>query len=113
MQSLRLLPHLGASVDVQLEPGSKPEEDPLLRFEEGGRAQVAFFNRIDCSCFVEAGTQLGEASVVTLIQPDSPSSVLAGDPNIQDSTMPVINHVMESEVTRRRDMLCELMGEPQ
>ena len=68
MQSLRLLPHQSAAVDVQLEPGNKPGEsggiflepcasesvvqveDSLLCLEEGGCAQVAVFNNTGCSC---------------------------------------------------------------
>ncbi len=57
--------------------------------------------------------ELGEASVVTLIPPDSFPTEEARDPSSEDSTLAVVNRVTESEVTQRKQMLCELVGTPE
>ena len=62
---------------------------------------------------MEAGTELGEASVVTLIEPDSSSSEPPRDPSSQDSTMSVVNCVTEQEAAQRKQMLCKRLGEPE
>lgn len=131
VQSLNLLPHQGATVSVSLGPGSRlPESEPVLlepstcesfvhvddsvlQFDREGLAQVAIFNSTGCSCSVEAGMELGEASVVTLIPPDSFPTEEARDPSSEDSTLAVVNRVTESEVTQRKQMLCELVGTPE
>ena len=78
LQSVKLLPHQGAAVTVQVEGGSHPKEpqtllleanpdallkvqDSLLRVQEGHSSRVQVFNPSGFSCHVEAGSELGEA----------------------------------------------------
>ncbi len=133
VQSLRLLPHQGASVSVRLDPGSElPEsepvllepsmgaqepllhvEDAILRFNHEGLAQIAVFNTTGCSCSMEAGAKLGEASTVTLIHPDQIPSETARSQCGQDGIQPVIKHVTEWEPSQRKLVLQELVGKPE
>ena len=97
VQSLRLLPHQGASVTVQLHSDSELQntesmllepschqspvevDDSLPKFNRVGHGQVAVYNPTGCSCFLEAGAELGEASVIAVVQPDLAEA--AGDHN--------------------------------
>ena len=63
-------------------------DDSLLKFNRDGHGQVAVYNPIGCSCFLEAGAELGEASVVAVVQPDLAEA--AGDHNSQDSSPPFL-----------------------
>ena len=112
VQSLRLLPHQGASVTVQLHSDSKLQntesmllesschqspvkvDDSLPKFNGVGHGQVAVYNPTGCSCFLEAGAELGEASVIAVVQLDSAEAV--GDHNSQDSSPPILNHITGS-----------------
>jgi hypothetical protein len=131
VQSLRLLPHQGASVSVQLEPGSRLEkseavllepstresllqvEDSLLRFEGEGLVQIAVFNRTGCSCSVEAGAELGEASPVDLVLPEQQPFEATEGQNSQHGSQPAIRLVAEGEATQRKKALRELLGVPE
>ena len=128
VQSLRLLPHQGASVTVQLDSDSglqntesmllepschqSPVEvhDSLLKFNRDGHGQVAVYNPTGCSCFLEAGAELGEASVVTIVQPNLAEA--AGDHNSQDSSPPFLKHITGSCAVQRKQEIKELVGEP-
>ena len=131
VQSLRLLPHQGASVVVQLEPGRGLQEsdavllepstheslvqveDSLLCVKGDGLAQVAVFNHTGCSCSMEAGAELGEASPVDLVQPDQHPTEASEEQSCRSSSEAVIRHITEEEATQRKRTLCELVGNPE
>ncbi len=62
VRSVHLLPHQGATVQVQIDSGDK-----LCQPE-------SVFNPTGCSCSVEAGTMVGEACAVAVIEPSPCSS---------------------------------------
>ena len=115
VQSLRLLPHQGASVSVRLDPGCRLPESELMLLESSGRLPTTIqwrrtcpscrFNPTGCSCSVGAGVDLGEASFVTLVQPDQFSSRVADDQSSEDGAYPVIKRITDSEVTKRKQLL--------
>ena len=131
VQSLRLLPHQGASVSVQLEPVSRLQEseevliepsthelplqveDSLLRVSGEGLACVAVLNPTGCSCSLEAGTELGEASTVNLVPPDQQPLEVTGEQSGQGSTQPMVKRITEEEATQRKQTLRELVGQPE
>ena len=128
VESLRLLPHQGASVTVQVEGSEvlgksgvvllKPSPpDPLLHIpdsvlqtEGSCLSQVQVFNPTGCSCLVDAGTDLGEAVGAELIEEDE--SVVTV-PDMQHGTQPVIRHITATEVEERKRKLCEMVGKPE
>ena len=99
---------------VLLEPSTRESlvqvEDSLLRVKGDGLAQVAVFNHTGCSCSMEAGAELGEASPVDLVQPDQHPTEASEEQSCRSSTEPVIRHITEEEPTQRKRTLCELVG---
>ena len=127
VQSLRLLPHQGASITVQFDADSElqntesmllepschqsPVEvnDSLLKFNRDRHGQVAVYNSTGCSCFLEAGSELGEASIIAFVQPQLAKA--AGDHNSQDSNPPFFKRFTGSCAVQRKQKLKELVGE--
>ena len=128
IQSVRLLPHQGALVAVQVEGGehlgksgvallepSQPDpllcvQDSLLQVQDGCLSHVQVFNPTGCSCFVEAGAELGEVVNAELIEAEQ--SLVTGV-GTQDGMQPVIRHVTATEVEERKRKLCEMVGKPE
>ena len=128
VQSLRLLPHQGALVTVQLHSDSKLQntesmllepschqspvevDDSLPKFNRVEHGQVAVCNPTGCSCLLEAGAELGEASVIAVVQLDLAEA--AEDHNSQDSSPPILNHITGSCALQRKQKLKELVGDP-
>ena len=58
-----------------LEPDAdQPLWHSILKLEGEGLKQVLVFNPTVCSCSVGPGTKIGEATPVTLVQPDHPTA---------------------------------------
>ena len=128
VQSLRLLPHQGASVTVQLDADSEQQntesmllepschqspvevDDSLLKLNRDGHGQVAVYNPTGCSCSLEAGAELGEASVIAVVQSDLAEA--AGDHNSQDRSPPFLKRITGSCAVQRKQKLKKLVGEP-
>ena len=131
VQSLRLLPHQGVLVRVKLDTLSQlSESDPVLlapstsespwQVEDSiisvncdGVAQLTVTNPTGCSCVVEAGTMLGEASSVTVVQPNQPLPEMVRAQNNPRGTQSVINRVTKSNPAQRKQALKELVGTPE
>ena len=69
-------------------------DDSLPKFNRAEHGQVAVYNPTGCSCLLEAGAELGEASVIAVVQLDLAEA--AGDHNSQDSSPPILNHITGS-----------------
>ena len=119
VQSLRLLPHQGASISVQLEQANRLKasgavilepsadisplqvEDSLLRLT-GDCAQIAICNPTCFSSSVEAGTELGKASAVDLVEPEECPPEAPVDPSRPRSDPPVVNRITQEETKQRQ-----------
>lgn len=129
IQSVCLLPHQSAVVDVAVGPpgvrqeplllvpdaetGGLQVEDALLLPTKEGSALVVVSNPTGCSCFVERGTELGEATGITLISTEDEP-----DPRLVNDTEPIADHpdvrrVKTSVASWRGRQLKELVGEPE
>ena len=128
VESVRLLPHQGASVTVQVEGSgvlgksgvvllepSPPDPllhipDSVLRTEGRCLSRVQVFNPTGCSCRVEAGTDLGEAVSAELVEAEGS---LVTESDVQHGTQPVVRHVTAAEVEERKRKLCKMVGKPE
>ena len=86
VQSVHLLPHQRAVVDVKLSRECSPREpllfesdirdtmlqvdDSVLQPSKEGVTQVVIANPTGCSCTWDEGTDLGEATSITVIEPE-------------------------------------------
>ena len=66
-------------------------------------------NRLFLCCVVEAGTMLGEASSVTVVQLDQSLSEMVTAQNNPRGTQPVVNRVAKSNPIQRKQALKELV----
>ena len=127
IDSVCLLPHQSAVVNVTvgprgalrepllLVPGTQAAvlqvEDSVLQPTAEGSAPVVVSNPTGCSCFMERGTELGEATSITVVTPEEEPFPCSVDEPIADH--PDVRRVKTSEVSWRKDRLKELLGEPQ
>ena len=130
VQSLHLLPHQSALVQVQveshcengnallLEHSTKVEdanglllENALIQPDGDGFAQLVISNPTGCSCTLEGGTHLGEAERATLVvEPElGPSS----NPPTGEHTQSLAHVRMVQDVAWRKQRLRELIGKPE
>ena len=87
-------------------------EDSLLRLT-GDCAQIAICNPTGFSSSVEAGTELGKASAVDLVEPEECPPEAPVDPSRPRSDPPVVNRITKEETKQRQQTLCELVGKPE
>ena len=123
LQSVKLLPHQGATVTVQVEGGSHPKDlleanpdaplkvqDSLLRVQEDHSTRILVFNPSGFSCHVEAGSELGEAMMAESIEAVQHPAEATSQ---RDTTPVAIRRISESDLRTRKEKLCETVGKPE
>ena len=120
VHSVNLLPHQSRMVEVQtdmrvpkdmlfmLEPSAQESgaqaDASLLKLSPAGKAHVMVNNPGGCSCQLEEGSVLGEATTATLVEADPEGCPV--------SSMSTVETVRSHEsVTWRQQRLSELLGE--
>ena len=127
LQSVKLLPHQGATVPIQVEGEHCSEEpqtlllecdpdaalqvqDSLLQVRKDHTACVQVFNPTGFSCHMEAGSVLGGAVEAKLVEveqhpPEGVSQEASADVSVR--------RIPKSEVEQRKKRLCEIVGKPE
>ena len=126
VQSLRLLPHQGATVAVEVDDCNslevpktvllRPTDDSLLQVHDSllqvGKHHstcVQIFNPTGVSCHIEAGSKLGKVEEVDVITTKQDGTL--GNTQ-RDGGRAQVRRVTSSEVAARREKLREIVGKP-